>query len=146
MKVKIIEDKNQEENTITIKAHTITPELENLVKELEGVTLRGQHRDSDVVLKPNEILFFETDQNIIYAHTLQGAIETRYRLYELEEILPHTFMRISKSSIVNVKEISAIDQSFTSSRKISFFNSQKTVYVSRKYYPYLKDKLNERSL
>ncbi|HZJ87068.1 MAG TPA: LytTR family DNA-binding domain-containing protein [Erysipelothrix sp.] len=146
MKIKIIEDETQKEDTITITTKKITPELQNLIDELRFNSIQASYRESDVVLNPKEILFFETDQNIIYAHTHEKAYETKYRLYELEESLPHTFMRVSKSSIANIKEISAIEHSFTSSRKISFFNSQKSVYVSRKYYPILKDKLSERSL
>lgn len=146
MKIKIIEDKNQDEKTLTIITHSMTPELQNLVDELGGMDIQGIYRGSDVLISPSDVLFFETDQNIIYAHTTEKAYETRYRLYELEELLPHTFIRISKSSIANVKEISAIEKSITSSRKISFFKTQKVVYVSRKYYPILKEKLNERSL
>lgn len=146
MKIKIIEDETHKEDTITIVTHKMTPELQNLIDEFTGTSLQAIYRGSDVLLNPQDVLFFETDQNVIYAHTRDKAYETRYRLYELEEVLPHRFMRISKSSIANTKEISAIEKNFTSSRKTSFFNTQKVVYVSRKYYPILKEKLSERSL
>ena len=146
MKIKVITDKNHDKKSITIITNEMTPEIQNIIDEVSGQNIQGAYRGSDILLNPKDLLFFETDQNTLYAHDEDKAYETRYRLYELEEHLPHYFIRISKSSIVNIKEISAIEKSITSSRKISFFKSQKTLYVSRKYYPILKEKLNERSL
>ena len=36
----------------------------------------------------SKVLFFETDGNTINVHTADDIYETRYRLYELEEMLP----------------------------------------------------------
>ncbi|NLW15419.1 MAG: LytTR family transcriptional regulator [Erysipelothrix sp.] len=146
MKIKIIEDKTHTENTVTLTCHTITDEIQNLIDEFENVALRGIYRGSSYQIIPKDILFFETDLEIVYAHTLTGIYETKYRLYELEEALPRFFIRISKSSIINTKEVSSVDMAITSSRAVSFYDSKKKVYVSRKYYPLLKEKLNERSL
>ena len=48
----------------------------------------------------------------IYGRTREEAYEVRQKLYELEEILPIAFCRISKSTIVNTKQIYSIENLF----------------------------------
>lgn len=68
--------------------------------------------------------------------------QTKYKLYELEEMLPGYFMRISKSSILNIRKIFSLTKSI-SSCVVEFADSPKQVYVSRYYYKPLKEKLGE---
>ena len=91
-----------------------------------------------------EILFFETDGEQIYAHTVNDAFRVKRRLYELEEILPHSFARAAKGTIVNTAHIYAINRNLTSSSQIKFAGTHKQIYVSRHYYSGLKEKINER--
>ena len=69
--------------------------------------------------------------------------DAKYKLYELEDLLPNNFIRVSKSAIVNVSHIFSIDRNVTSSSCIKFNGTYKNVYVSRRYYKDLKNKLNE---
>ena len=69
--------------------------------------------------------------------------EVKYKLYELEGILPNNFMRVSKSTILNVNYIYSITRNLTSSSLVEFKNTHKKVYVSRYYYKPLKIKLSE---
>lgn len=80
----------------------------------------------------------------ISAHTIQDMYRIKYRLYELEEMLPGYFLRISKSAILNTKKIFAIDRNLSSASLVSFQGTHKKVYVSRRYYKPLKDRLEER--
>lgn len=91
------------------------------------------------------ILFFETEGEHIYAHTDTDEYLIKYRLYELEKILPRYFTRVSKSSIVNVQKIYSITRNITSSSLIKFVKSHKQLYVSRRYYSALRQLLDERS-
>lgn len=145
MKIKIVEDSAMEDNELIIYTKSITPELETLIQELQTNTILAYKHTREVLVKIQDIIFFETDQDIVYAHTTKELFETRLRLYELEEILPSYFMRISKSGIVNLRKIESIEKSLASSRTIHINDSHKVIYVSRKYYPMLKSKLNERS-
>lgn len=92
-----------------------------------------------------EVLFFETDGEHVYAHTAADSYRIRYRLYELEEDLPPSFVRAAKSTIVNIKHVYSIARNITSSSLVQFINSHKQVYVSRHYYKQLRQCLNERS-
>lgn len=69
----------------------------------------------------SKILFFETDENGISAHTRDEMYQTRYKLYELEDMLPGVFMRVSKSTILNTDQIYSIDRNLTASSVVAFF-------------------------
>ena len=102
--------------------------------------------NTEYYLSLDEILFFETDNATINAHTKNDIYQTRYKLYELEEILPGSFMRISKSAIVNTGHIYSINRNLTASSVIAFEGTHKQVYVSRAYYKPLINKLQEKRL
>lgn len=97
-------------------------------------------------MQNEDILFFETDGGMIYAHTVDDVFQTKYKLYELEELLPRTFLRISKSAIVNTDKIYSIHRNLTASSLIAFQHTHKEIYVSRSYYKLLKSKLEEKRL
>jgi len=100
------------------------------------------HKDDKEYYMPLEsILFFETENKIIRAHTKNEMYETTYKLYELEELLPRYFMRISKSAIVNMNKVYSITKNIAASSTVEFGDSHKKVYVSRNYYKMLVEKL-----
>lgn len=88
----------------------------------------------DFYIPLDSILFFETSINCISAHTADRVYETTYRLYELEELLPGNYMRVSKSTIINLDHIYSISRNLTSSSAIQLRNTHKQVFVSRHYY------------
>lgn len=55
-------------------------------------------KETEYYVKLDDILFFETGINGIEAHTKNDIFQTKRKLYELEELLPGIFMRISKSA------------------------------------------------
>lgn len=93
----------------------------------------------------DDVLFFETEGEHIYAHTANDAYLIKYRLYELEAMLPRNFVRAAKSTIVNVMQVYSITRNLTASSLVQFIDSHKQVYVSRYYYRELRQRLNERS-
>ena len=99
--------------------------------------------DSEYFIPLESILFFETDDNKVYAHTIDEFFEVKFKLYELEQLIPFYYCRISKSSIINTKAIYSLEKSFSGSSTASFSNSKKQVHISRHYYKILKDKLKE---
>ena len=106
--------------------------------------LIASHR-ANALKDMDEILFFETDSDGINAHTRDNIYQTKYKLYELEELLPGSFMRISKSAIVNTSHIYSISRNLTASSVVAFADTHKLVYVSRYYYRPLINKLEEKS-
>jgi DNA-binding LytR/AlgR family response regulator len=66
-----------------------------------------------------------------------------YKLFELENILPSSFVRISKSSIANVMRISSLSRELVGNGEITFTRSDKKTYFSRGYYKILRDRIEE---
>ena len=91
-----------------------------------------------------DLLFLESVDGRTYAHTVGAIYETRMRLYELENILPGSFVRVSKSTIANTRQILSITRNLTGPSLIEFLSSHKRTNASRGYFKQLRNKLNER--
>ena len=150
MKIKIEVDENIQEEEVIIrcnefndKIHNIQKTIADILTEKESITF--YKNDTEYYLDLKEILFFETEESSINAHTNKDVYKVKYKLYELEEILPGYFMRVSKSTILNTNHIYSITRSLSSSSIVEFKATHKKVYVSRHYYKPLKIKLLERS-
>jgi len=90
------------------------------------------------------VMFFETEGEHIYAHTEDDTYLIKFRLYELEDMLPRSFVRVAKSTIVNAAKVYSITRNITSASLIQFAGSHKQVYASRYYYNDLQQRLQER--
>ncbi|MGN1271879.1 MAG: LytTR family DNA-binding domain-containing protein [Lactobacillus sp.] len=148
MKVKLEIDPENKDSEVIIKANKITPEIERIYRRLQDDSthpdqITGMRDNKAYYLDLNEILFFETADKQVMAHTGNHSYVVKYKLYELENLLGGQFMRVSKSTILNLDQIYALTKSI-SNCQIQFHRSYKTVYVSRRYYRELKEKLNER--
>lgn len=149
MKIRIELEDNLPEDEVVIRCRSLTDEVKQIQNSIAAVTSSKQNfvlykEDTEYYVALEEILFFETEGNMLNAHTRDNAYQAKYRLYELEEMLPGHFLRVSKSTIVNVKEIYSLSKSSLSSTSVAaFLDSHKKVFVSRHYSKVLKDKLTE---
>ena len=146
MKVRIELDPQMDEPEMIIRAPRLTEDvarLQQLILEQKMTPLTFYKDRSEYFVDVSEILFFVTDGEKIYGRTREEAYEVRQKLYELEEILPIAFCRISKSTIVNTKQIYSIEKSFSGTSTVNFYQTHKQVHVSRHYYQLLKERLKE---
>ena len=146
IKVKIEIEPNMEDYEVTIRCAEIDEGVAKIRKLLAesftaGCQINFVKGDKEFFLPMTDILFFETDGGLIWAHTPTEAFEVKNKLYELESMLPGYFMRISKSAILNVKKVYSITRNLTGASKIEFQGTPKIVFCSRNYYKVLKDKL-----
>lgn len=149
MKIKIEVDDKIEENEITIRCSELDDEVQKIQKALthilsQKIQMTFYKDNTEYYITIDEILFFETEENCISAHTTKEVYQVKYKLYELEEILPSYFTRVSKSTILNINHIYSITRNLTASSIVEFQHTHKTVYVSRHYYKPLKNKLLEK--
>ena len=145
MKIRIEIDENLEEDEVTIKCKEINQTIKRVQQSISSANLIPKlifyKNDTEYYLNINDILFFETSENSVEAHTEKEVYKIKYRLYELEEMLPNNFVRVSKSTILNVNQIYSINRNLTSSSLVQFYKSYKQVYVSRNYNKILKQRL-----
>ena len=149
MRVVIEVDEALEEESVTIRCKQLDDRVVKLQHLLKGQLSEDRtlflHKDDKEFYVPlNQILFFETENKIIRAHTKNEMYVSEYKLYELEELLPGNFLRVSKSTIGNLDHIYSITKNITSSSEVEFLGSHKRIYVSRNYYKLLVDKLAEK--
>lgn len=111
-----------------------------LSEEGETVLTLG---DTEYYVPKRDLIFFETDDGKVTAHTRDRMYYTGMTLQSLEKTLPHCFVRASKSCIVNVYAVCALSKNITGIGEVLFRGTDKKVYVSRGYYKDLKQKLYE---
>jgi DNA-binding LytR/AlgR family response regulator len=149
MKIRIEVDNDIKENEVIIRCSEFNEEVKNIQIILQEILSQKKaitfyRGETEYYLSLEDILFFETEENGICAHTVDNIYNVKYKLYELEEFLPRHFMRVSKSTILNTNHIFSITHSISASSKVEFQNTHKQVYVSRYYYKPLKIKLLEK--
>ena len=123
------------------KAGAIKELVESALREGDTLTLCIDN--VDYFIPKSEILFFESGNGKVYAHTKDAIYSAPYKLFELENMLPSSFIRISKSAIVNVLRISSMRRELVGNGELTFRDCGKTVYFSRAYYKLLQYKINE---
>lgn len=149
MKIRIEVDESIENNEVIVRCKTLNEEILNLQKALNDILdekseLTFYKEEKEFFFSLEKVLFFETETNGISAHTKDDCYKVKYKLYELEEELPHYFVRISKSTILNINHIYSISRNIAGASLVEFNNTHKKVYVSRYYYKLLKLKLVEK--
>ena len=148
MKISIALEEQLEEIEVHIRAARISEELRQIERALAEIAhgtskLVFYKKETEYYLSLTDILFFETDAKQVILHTQDKAYLVKHKLYELENILGAGFMRISKSTIINLDQIYGLTRSI-SDCKIQFHDTYKTVYASRRYYKELRTRLDER--
>ena len=143
MKITILETKPDEEDEIIVKCSFLDDDLTLLLNQLKnGSSKLNFNKDNKIVLvEKKDILFFESVDDKVFAYTLDDALETKFKLYELEQILPaKTFFRANKAVIVNVNKIKSLSPAFGGRFEAVLKNGYRVI-ISRNYVPKLKELL-----
>lgn len=149
MKISLNIDEKFDETKITIECKALDSSIQTIIdlaKEKGVEFLIGKNGEMQHIIKPTDIHFFHADNNTVNAVTMEGSFALREKLYELEEILPASkFIRLSKSVIGNLHEMSRFEASFNGTLCV-YFKSGKKEYVSRMYVKTIKEalKMNRR--
>jgi len=143
VKIKIIQNETIQETEITIRARHIDDELSEVITciSLIGNTLVGEKEGIISIVALKDIYYFESVDNKTFFYTKEDVFETKSRLYELCEKLANTsFIRISKSTIVNLRKLKNIKRSAGARLEAELVNGEKLM-VSRQYVNDIKNKL-----
>lgn len=149
MKVLLDVDRKHEETSVTIQCSEMDDSIKDILSylnERKTEFIVGRNGEQQHILKPNSVHHFHTEGDTVIATTSRGAFKVKEKLYELEEILPSSkFIRLSKSMIANLYEISYFEPSFNGTLAVHFKSGGKE-YASRHYVGRIKEvlKLNRR--
>lgn len=144
MKIEIMIDSAVSEPQITIRTDRMTEELERVVRLLEAgapSSVLGGFRDGEMtLLEADRIVRIYAASGAVTAVTDRGEYDLRLRLYELEERLDRSFVRISHSELVNLRRVESFDLSLAGTICIRLQNGE-TAYASRRYVARIKQVL-----
>ena len=143
MQTKITRIDKDKPEILEIHCHSISEEVREIVafaKSRQG-QLTGTADERQYEIAVSDIFYIEAVDNKTFLYTKDKVYETRQKLYELEEMLQQKhFLRVSKSTLLNLMKVSAIKPALNS-RFIAVLFSGEQVVITRKYVPELKKAL-----
>ncbi|MBO4277232.1 MAG: LytTR family transcriptional regulator [Clostridia bacterium] len=150
MKLRIEIDPERPEE-IVIYAREITDDLRRIQSAVGSVLSKDgelalKNGDSEFYLPYAEVLFFETADNRVWAHTAKDCFSCPLHLHELEDLLPHAFARASKCCVVNTAKIKSLKRFPTGIAEAAFYGTEKRIYISRMYYKPVRTIIEETRL
>ena len=143
MKVTILEKKADEEDELIVRCDYLDESLTKLINQFKtGKGKMNFYKDSKIVfVEPEEVLYFESVDDTVFAYTKDSVYETKLKLYQLEEELPASiFFRANKAVIVNLDKIDSLAPVFGGRFEAVLENGYKVV-ISRNYLSTLKELL-----
>ncbi|MBP5520318.1 MAG: LytTR family transcriptional regulator [Treponema sp.] len=143
IKITILEPAPDEDDEIIVKCRFLDSEMSLLLNQLKnGSSKMNFYKQNKIVLVDKEdILFFESVDDKVFAYTLDDVYETKFKLYELEQILyPKSFFRANKAVIVNLNKIKSLSPAFRGRLEAVLKNDYKVI-ISRSQVPKLKELL-----
>lgn len=146
MKVEIRIVPEREEPVVVIETPAMTAQAEEMAAQIGTLSLRTltlwQGEQAVRCPAADVLRFFAQDKGVFAQHADGQTYTVRTRLYELEELLDgHTFVRISHSEIVNLKQVSALDLSLNGTIKMTLAGGAAVCYASRRYVKKIKQAL-----
>ena len=121
---------------------TIAEIISMLEKEqADSFTLIAAKDRKTYFIKPEDIVLVRTEgREIVCYDKLKNRYILDKPLYELENILDICFVRISKSAIVNIRQINHVEASFNGTMELVLKNGI-TDYISRSFRKNFKERL-----
>ncbi len=151
MKITMEIDDGIEEDEVIIRCRSLNDEIVSLQRRIseavnEKMQLHVTKGEKEYFITLEDIVFLETADQVVAVHTVDQIYATKQKLYELEELLPGSFMRVSKSTIINMSVIRSIHKNITGASEVEFQGTMKKAYVSRMYIKALMSKIEEKRI
>ncbi len=151
MKVQLFVSKDFEDSHAEIYTDILTDNIQKAMVLLEDETkedgidennsILAVKKGKDIVLLDlDDIFMFRVEEKQLKVYTDKKEYLIKKPLYQIEESLDSNFIRISKTTIVNIRKIERVAPSLKGMMFISLKNGLKD-NISRKYLPDFKNAL-----
>ena len=139
MKVEIKIEKDITTAYAVIHTNELTTEISEAVQYLEKQNrfITAENKGNISILNPGEVYMVRVENEKTIIYTEKEKYYSTKRLYQIEEMLGAGFMKISKSSVINLKKIDFVEPSFGGMMGIVLKNGCKD-YISRRCLPDFK--------
>ena len=145
MKVNLFVSRDIEEPHADIHTNELTDNITKAMSILESEDssdMLAVKKGSDIaLLELSEIYMFRVEDKQVKVYTENTEYLIKKPLYQVEETLSPEFVRISKTTIVNLKKIERVAPSLKGMMFIQLRNGLKD-NISRKYLPDFKNALD----
>ena len=145
MKVNLFVSRDIEEPYADIHTNELTDNITRAMSILESDDandLLAVKKGSDIaLLEFSDVFMFRVEDKQVKVYTENNEYLIKKPLYQLEETLNSDFVRISKTTIVNLKKIERVAPSLRGMMFIQLKNGLKD-NISRKYLPEFKQALD----
>lgn len=143
MKITIEKNEAYKEPEVLIKCAEVNGEIQEIIScvSVIGKNLAGEIDGETFFIPLGEIFYFESVEGSIFFYTDKQVYKCQARLYNLEEGLSDTyFVRVSKTSIVNLKKLKSIKREKNARLLGTLANGEK-IMISRGYVNDIRRKL-----
>lgn len=143
MKITILDKRPEEEEEIIVKCDRLDENLMRLLNSFKQDNGKlNLYQDGKILLlEPQDIYYFESVDQKVFAYGSREVYETKSKLYELELELPaKDFLRATKSMIINLNKIESLSPALGGRFEATLKNGEKVI-ISRQYVSSLKGKL-----
>ena len=145
MKVNLFVSRDIEEPYADIHTNELTDNITKAMSILESddsSEMLAVKKGSDIaLLEFSDVYMFRVENKQVKVYTENSEYQIKKALYQVEENLPSDFVRISKTTIVNLKKVERVAPSLKGMMFIQLKNGLKD-NISRKYLPDFKQALD----
>ncbi len=145
MKVNLFVSKDIEEPHADIHTNELTDNITKAMSILESDDsndMLAVKKGSDIaLLEFDDVFMLRVEDKQVNVYTENGQYLVKKPLYQVEETLSSDFVRISKTTIVNLRKIERVAPSLKGMMFIELKNGLKD-NISRKYLPDFKNALD----
>lgn len=144
MKLIIDESLEYQDVEITIKCPIMDGKLKRLVSQirLNLFSITGKKDGASFQIQLEDIFYFESVNDTTFIYCEKEIFECDRKLYELEnELSNSSFVRVSKSSILNTSHIFCV-KALINGKFEAKLNNEERIIINRHYVQAFKEKLN----
>lgn len=142
MYVEFTNVRTPEEEKAAIYAVEMTEEIQSAMDILgkKAITIPVINDGETMVCRADKIYYFESVDKKTYLYTKENCYETKYKLYELDDLLGKNFIRSAKAMIVNIRKIKSVKSEVNGRMAATLLNGEQII-IARNYVKDLKERL-----
>jgi len=144
MKINLIINPKLEATEVHVHAKEYNDQIEQLMRQLQSsqspTMIDGYLKQQIHMLKVDDIYSIYSDGAKIYLQTEEQEFEAKKKLYELEEQFSKDFVRVNKSTLINLNKITLIQLAKMGSMEV-LLDNEVSIPIGRNYLKKLKVQL-----
>lgn len=147
MRLIMCERQDLDKPEVTIAYREMTESVKRVSDFVRYVdqTILCRKDNEEYAVPVSDIYYVESVDKKAFIYCETEVFQSSYKLYELENMLPHTgFVRVSKSTILNIETLTGV-KTLVNSKLEAMLSNGESVCVTRKYLKDIREALLRRN-